>query len=357
MRHNARLRRLLHLILAGTGTLTLLALSEPFRAFAQGPSPLQPASRTAANTAQLFWIVFAVAAVIFLIVEALLIYAIIRYRRQFPDDMPEQVHGNTRLELMWTIIPALILVVLFGFTLRALQFERNAPPDAMVVEVIGRQWFWEFNYPETEVTVNSREGDLVLPADVPVVLEIRSADVIHSWWVPELAGKMDAIPGHTNTLWFAAEEGVYAGQCAEFCGLSHYDMLFDVVAVPEAEFAAWMDSQIALAGEFQPIGDDMETPLPVGDPINGAQLFNEELGCNSCHSLDGTQLVGPTMQGMAERAEDRMPEFDAETYLRHSILLPCEYLVDGFTCVMPQNYGERLEAQDLADVIAYLMEQ
>ena len=355
MTHNVKMMRLKRLARGAAAGLAV-ALSAPLQALAQAPSPLQPASPNAARTAQLFWVTFGIAAVVFVVVEVLLIYAVVRYRRKFPDDIPEQVHGNTRLEVVWTIIPALILVSLFGLTLNNLRLERRAPADAMVVEVTGRQWFWEFNYPETEITVSSREGDLIIPAEEPVAFEIRSADVIHSFWVPELAGKMDAIPGHTNTVWFEADEGTYAGQCAEYCGLSHYDMLFDVVAVPREEFDAWIGDQIAQAAEFQPIGTDLESPLPEGDAAHGEQLF-EELGCNSCHSLDGTTLVGPSMEGIGERAAERRPELDAVAYLRESILLPCDYLVEGFTCVMPQNYGERLEAQDLADVIAYLLEQ
>lgn len=356
MRHHAKIEKLKRLALAGAAIITL-ALVIPLRALAQSPSPLQPGSPNAAATAQLFWITTGIAAVIFVIVEALLVFAIIRYREKYPGDIPEQVHGNTRLEIVWTIIPALILVALFGLTLPVLRVDRNPPADSMIVEVTGRQWFWEFNYPETEVTINSQEGDLVIPAGRPVIFEVGSADVIHSFWVAELAGKIDAIPGQSHMVWFEAEEGTYAGQCAEYCGLSHYDMLFDVVAVPEAEFQAWMGEQVELAGQFQPIGDDMEEPLPEGDPARGEQLFGQELGCNSCHSLDGTTLVGPTLQNIGETAEGRIPEYDAVTYLRESILLPCEHLADGFTCVMPQNYGERLDAQGVADLIAFLMEQ
>ena len=356
MRHHATLQKLKRLTLASAAIVTL-ALVVPLRVLAQSPSPLAPGSRNAAATANLFWVVSGIAAVIFIIVEALLLYAIIRYRQKYPDDMPEQIHGNTRLEIVWTIIPALILVVLFALTLPVLRNDRNPPADSMVVEVTGYQWFWEFSYPETEVTINSREGDLVIPANRPIIFEVTSADVIHSFWVAELAGKIDAIPGQRHMVWFAAEEGTYAGQCAEYCGLSHYDMLFDVVAVPEAEFQAWMNEQVELAMQFQPIGDDMEQPLPEGDPARGEQLFAQELGCNACHTLDGTQLVGPSLQNISETAEERIEGYDAITYLRESILLPCEYLVDGFTCVMPQNYGERLDAEGLADLLAYLMEQ
>lgn len=354
MSQNANPKWLKRLSLAGA--VVFVMLFTPLTALAQPPSPLRPGSGAARDVADLFWIVTGVAAVVFVVVEALLIFAVIRYRRRFPDETPEQIEGNTRLEVIWTIIPALILLALFGLTLRVLQVQYNAPADAFVVEVTGHQWFWEFNYPETEVTVNSRSDDLYLPADEPVVLEIRSNDVIHSFWVPELSGKMDAIPGHTNTLWFEPEEGTYAGECAEFCGLEHYAMLFDVQVIPREEFDGWMDEQIELASQFQPIGTDMETPLPEGDPANGEALFTE-LGCESCHSLDGTQIVGPTLMNMGERAGEQVEGMAAEAYLREAVVDPCAHVMEGFTCVMPQNFGERLEAQGLADLIAYLQEQ
>lgn len=333
-----------------------LALLFPLRALAQPPSPLAPGSENAASVAALFWIVLGIAAAVFVIVEGLLIYAVLRYRRRYPDEVPPQVHGNTRLEVIWTVIPALIMVTLFSLTLRQLQRERSVPPDAMVVEVTGQQWFWEFTYPETNITANSQSGNLVLPAGRPILFEVRSKDVIHSFWVPELAGKVDAIPGRTTTIWFEAEPGVYAGQCAEYCGLEHYAMLFEVEVLPAAQFDAWMAEQVRLASQFQPIGTDMTSPLPPGDAARGATLFTD-LGCVACHSLDGTQIVGPTAQGIGERAAGRIGGYSAEQYLRESILLPCNYVVEGFTCVMPQNFGERLEAQDLADLIAYLLEQ
>jgi cytochrome c oxidase subunit 2 len=133
-------------------------------------------------------------------------------------------------------------------------------------------------------------------------------------------------------------------------------MLFEVRALPAEEYAAWMQDQIELAAQFQPIGTDLVTPLPTGDPASGEALFTE-LGCNSCHTPDGSQLVGPTVLGLGERAATRIDGYDAEQYLRESILLPCVQVIDGFTCVMPQNFGERLEAKDLADIIAYLLEQ
>jgi len=347
--------------------LGLLAafLAFPHAALAQDPnppSPLTPASNLAAQTAQLFWVVISIGGAVFVIVNALLIYALLRYRRRDADEMPEQIHGKNRLELVWTVIPSIIMLVLFGVTLDTLLKQERVPADAMVIEIIGHQWYWEVNYPDTEVSLRN---EVVIPVGQPVQFEITSVDVIHSFWIPELAGKMDAIPGHTNTLWFeVTREGDYAGQCAEFCGLQHYAMLFDVRALPAEGFTAWMDEQVFLASQFQPVYPDPNQPLdlatlelPTGDPTRGETLYVETFKCTACHSLDGSQLVGPSALGLGQRAGDRVADYTAEQYLIDSILRPCDYVVDGFTCVMPQNFGQQMEAQDLADVVAFLLEQ
>lgn len=341
--------------------LLLIAAIFPAQVSADPPSPLDPASGIARDTADLFWIVIGIGTVVFVIVNILLVYAIVRYRRRDEDELPVQIHGNSTLEIIWTVIPALIMIALFWLTFDLLREQRQAPAEAMVVEVIGHQWYWEFNYPETEVSILNQ---LVLPVNEPVQFEITSVDVIHSFWVPELAGKMDAIPGHTTTLWFEVDKtGTYVGQCAEFCGLEHYAMLFDVEAMPRDDFDAWMDEQIFLASQFTAVYEDpeqrldiAELRLPTGDAATGEQLFIE-LGCNACHSLDGSQLVGPSQLGVGNRAGSEIDGYTAEEYLIESILRPCDYLQDGFTCAMPQDYGQRMEAQDLADVITYLLEQ
>ncbi|GAB4469534.1 MAG: cytochrome c oxidase subunit II [Anaerolineae bacterium] len=363
MKRTHRLPRTLRWIAVGIALILLIGLL-PGQAFAQTdpPSPLLPSSNIAEDTAGLFWIVITIGGVVFVLVNVLIIYAIIRYRRRDEDEMPAQVHGNTRLEILWTVIPALIMVVLFGLTLDMLLEQEQAPPDAMVVEVIGRQWFWEFRYPDTEVSLRN---ELVLPVGVPIQFQITSADVIHSFWIPELAGKMDAIPGHTNTLWFEiTNEGHYAGQCAEFCGLEHYAMLFDVTALSQEDYDAWMEEQVFLASQFQAVYPDATQPLdlaglilPTGDAARGETLFAETYACTACHSLDGSQLVGPSVQGLGQRAGTRISGYTPEQYLIESILRPCDYVVSGFTCVMPQNYGQQMEAQDLADLIAYLLQQ
>lgn len=361
MKRIKSVRTLNRVALAAFGLL-LMILTFPGTAFADPnpPSPLSPGSNVASDVANLFWLTITIGIVVFFIVMALLTFVIIRYRRRDEDEIPEQVHGNTTLELVWTVIPALIMLVLFGLTLDLLFKQEQVPADAMVIEVVGRQWFWDIEYPETGVRLRN---EVVIPAGRPVAFEITSADVIHSFWIPELSGKMDAVPGHTNLLWFVAEPGQYAGQCAEFCGLEHYAMLFDVTVLPEQEYLAWEEEQVFIASQFTPVYPDPAIELdpttlilPIGDAAAGDGKF-VELGCNSCHSLDGTVLVGPSLQGYAARAEGRSAEWTAEQYTIDAILRPCDFVVGGFQCVMPQNFGTLLEEQDLANLIAYLLDQ
>ncbi|MGF1505995.1 MAG: cytochrome c oxidase subunit II, partial [Anaerolineae bacterium] len=250
------------------------ALILPMTVGAAPPSPLNPASNIARDLSQLFWIVLAIAGVLFFFVECLLIYTIIRYRRRYEHEMPEQIHGNPTLEIVWTVIPTLIMIALFVLTLDVANRARQTPDDAYVIEVGGRQWFWEFSYPDTEITIFTPADDLFIPADTPVEFQITGGDVIHSFWVPEIAGKYDAIPGTVNVFWVTVDEGTYAGQCAEFCGLEHYNMLFDVRAVPQAEFDEWMAEKVAEAEALaaNTAGTDLTTELPPGDAARGELL-------------------------------------------------------------------------------------
>lgn len=339
-----------------TGFLLLTALAVPTLALAAPPSPLLPASDNAKRISDLFTLVASIAAAVFVIVETLLIVAIVRFRRRSDDEMPVQVHGNRILEITWTLIPAGILVGLFAMAVPVMNFEWTAPSNPMIVEVTGRQWQWEFKYPDTGVSTSKQ---LYIPTGKPILLELKSSDVIHSFWVPQLAGKTDAIPGYSNTMWFQADQpGTYDGQCAEYCGLQHYSMLLQVIAMQPADFKAWMDEQVKEASTFTPVGTDINNPpLPPGDPSRGADLYKSQ-GCASCHTLDGSPLVGPSFQGLASRAGTRKPGYSAELYLRESIVQPCAYVVEGFTCVMPQDFGtKKLNKQMLADLIAFLLQQ
>src|SRR3989442_5373971 len=218
------------------------------------PSVFAPVSTPAFAIRELSFLVLAIVTFIFVVVAGLTVYAIIRYRRRPGDDgrEPPQVYGSTQIELAWTVVPFLIVIVLFLTTARYIfAIERHAaPPDALEITVVGNQWWWEIRYPGLGiVTANELHvpvSDATRPT--PTFITLESADVIHSFWVPQLAGKMDVIPNKTNRVWIDPQTpGTYVGQCAEYCGLQHALMLLIVVVHPREEFDRWVAVQQAPA--------------------------------------------------------------------------------------------------------------
>ena len=228
---------------------------------------------------------------IFVVVQVLLLVAVFKFRERDPKAIPKQVRGSAFLEIAWTIIPAVILTFIAFPTVAAIFRTQATPPkDALRVKVIGHQWWWEFQYPDLGVTTAS---DLHLPAGRPVSLEIVSTDVIHSFWVPQLGGKRDAIPGSVTRITLTADTpGEYYGQCAEFCGASHANMRhLAVVHAPEA-FTAWVarEKEAAL------------TP-PDGSPAAaGLQVYRVSL-CVGCHAVRGVSGggIGPDLTHFGSR--------------------------------------------------------
>jgi cytochrome c oxidase subunit 2 len=245
----------------------------------------------------IFWAALGV----FVVVEGLLVYAVFRFRQRAGDAIPSQIHGNTRIEIAWTIAPALILLVIAVLTFRT-QAENSAQPtNALPIQVIGHQWWWEFQYPnEKVVTAN----DVYIPVGQPVQFQMTGADVIHDPWIPKLAGKTDAIPGHINYISFtASHEGVYRGLCAEFCGEQHAVMRFRVVAVQPDVFQRWVQQHQAPPGA--PAGGGDAARLGPGDPARGQQAFLKPTNlCITCHTIAGTQAVaqvGPNLTYLGDR--------------------------------------------------------
>ena len=225
---------------------------------------------------------------IFVVVELLLLYALLRFRSTRRDsEVPSQVHGFTALEIAWTLIPAAILFFIAIPTVRTIFQVQGAPPDTdpLEITVIGHQWWWEFQYPELGfVTAN----ELHVPEGRTANLSLSSADVIHSFWVPQLGGKRDLNPGSENRLWFTpTETGVYHGQCAELCGTSHANMRMRVFVDDSATFDAWA------AAMREPVAPDSA----------GAMTFLIS-GCAACHSIAGTPAqgkVGPNLTNFGRR--------------------------------------------------------
>ncbi len=256
-------------------------------------SIFDPRSTPADEIFTLARLVLGICAAIFVVVVALLAYCIVRFRRRPGDDdrEPPQIYGSNQIELAWTVIPLLIVFVLFLVTTRTLiAVERAAQPaDALQVRVIGHQWWWEFRYPGGDVVT---ANELHVPVGRPTVLTLESADVVHSFWVPQLNGKTDVIPNRVNRMWIAPREaGRYLGQCAEYCGTQHARMLLSVIAHPTAEFDAW------LAAQRQPAAVDPAAQA-------GRDLF-QSVACINCHRIGGTVadgVFGPDLTHLMSRA-------------------------------------------------------
>jgi len=246
-------------------------------------------------------LVLSVTLAIFLIVGGLLVYALIKFRHRPTDSdhEPAQIYGSTQIELSWTVIPILIVVTLFLTTTRVIWQTEAAPKPAGAVDVIvvGHQFWWEYKYPKLGVVT---ANELHIPASdpshpTPTYLEMSSADVSHSFWVPRLAGKTDLIPNRVNTMWMdPSQPGLYLGQCAQYCGTQHAKMLLRVYVDSPADFAAWIKKQ------QQPATRDLS-----GNPLaqEGQKIF---LGtaCISCHAVAGTPAngrFGPDLTHLASR--------------------------------------------------------
>jgi len=256
-----------------------------------GLDTFNPASPEAQAIARLFGRTLVVMAAIFVFVAALITIAIVRYRARPGAPEPAQDFGSLRLEIAWTIGPVVIVILLFGLTVHAMRTADPPKTDgAPDLRVVGHQWWWEVNYLQSGVVT---ANEIHIPAGRQLLVELHSADVIHDFWVPRLARKIDVIPGRANRVWLrAGEPGVYQGACAEFCGNQHAWMRFIVVAHAPDEFAAWQSLMLRVPA------------VPTsGIAARGAQIFRDQ-ACINCHTIVGTpgnQRIGPDLTHLATR--------------------------------------------------------
>jgi cytochrome c oxidase subunit 2 len=238
-----------------------------------------PASTPANSIFGLSLFVLAITATIFIIVASLLTYAVVKFRKRADDDgrEPAQVYGSNQVEIAWTVIPVLIVVVLFMATARVIaSVQRTVPDNALQVVVVGHQFWWEYRYPGLKVVT---ANELHVPVGSPTTLKLLSADTDHSFWVPRLAGKTDLIPNRANSMWIDPQEaGLYLGQCAQYCGTQHAKMLLRVYVQSRDDFDRWIQQQ--------------SRPAQLSDSVSEGRHIFEATACVNCHAVAGTSADG-----------------------------------------------------------------
>ncbi|HYU08826.1 MAG TPA: cytochrome c oxidase subunit II [Gemmatimonadales bacterium] len=314
--------------------LFLTACSGPFP-----QSVFAPKSDFSTEVDGLFKNIFWWAVVVFIIVETILLVAIARYRARPGAATPKPVHGHTALEIGWTLAPALILVFIAVPTMRTIfATAGHAPEGALRVEVIGHQWWWEYRYPALNI---GTANELHIPAGTAIQLDMTSADVIHSFWVPRLGGKRDLTQGRTNRIAFRTDSvGEYWGQCAEFCGTSHANMRLRVIVQPDSVFERWVDQQRAAPA----------APAQGSPAEHGQQVFRRS-ACIGCHTITGVSagMVGPNLNHVGGRGTIAGALFPNTAESLHRWIMNAPSLKPG-ALMPPQN----LSGPDLDAVIAYL---
>lgn len=304
----------------------------------QSPSPLSPASTNATAISNLFYLIFGIAVAVFVIVESLLLYSVIRFQRKSDDEMPKQVHGNPKLEIAWTLAPAIVLAVVFGVTFQTINSLAEMPKDSLKIKVTGHQWWWQVEYPDLGIVT---ANEIHLPMGQAASFTVESKDVIHSFWVPELGGKIDMIPGKRNQTWFRPlSPGTFHGQCAEFCGMAHANMRFTVIVERSDQFNAWVGKQQAAA---EP---------PVTDLAKRGQQEFLQGACASCHTVNGTSAkgnVGPDLTHIASRQTFAAGTMEMNTDNLRAWLHDPQAIKPG--SLMPNL---KLSADQISVLIAYL---
>jgi cytochrome c oxidase subunit 2 len=331
------------LAMAAVAVCAAFALaSAPDPAIAQAMSypqtTLEPKSEVARSIDDILdgiviWVI-----IIFVVVEAALVVTVLRFRRRPGGPPAKPIHGNTALEIGWTLAPAIILAFIAVPTVKVI-FENAKPtPGDIVVRAVGHQWWWEFQYPGKGVLT---ANELHLPVNRTVSLELESADVIHSFWIPAFAGKKDLIPGRTNHLWFTPEvTGTFSGQCAEFCGTSHANMYFKVVVQTQEDFDAWVAQQKA--------------PVPAPDSTSlaarGLAIYQKSQ-CVACHMIDGVSygVIGPNLSKMSSRTTIAAGMFPNDDEHLREWILNAPALKPGSLMLK-----QELSDDDLTAIVAFL---
>jgi cytochrome c oxidase subunit II len=366
------------LVLAAVAAVVVLAGCSEVQNNRQ--NSLQPKGPQAQKIDDLFVpiLVLAIVIGIAIIIATVVLATKFRYRPG-KNENPKQIHGNTRLEIGWTIVPALLLAIVAVPTVATVfDLAENPGPSALQVTVEGKQWWWQFSYPEEKIVT---ANELVIPTGRDVFVKLtacngtgqsRTCNVIHSFWVPELSGKMDVVPGQTNTLTLSADEpGTYLGQCAEYCGLSHANMRFRVIAKSPADYEQWVDEQ--KQGPVNALfASDGTTPAGPTE-----ELLVKTFLCTNCHVFDDSSRAayGPNLTHLASRSTFASGEYalNKQNLTRWVRNAPSMIPMSSSDCRLPPGEGicvgmpsfiedtppgeESMTDQQANDIADWLLEQ
>lgn len=295
------------------------------------------ASTFADNVDALYYFIHYLSLFFYVLIVGAIIYFIFRYRRGHREGSGPT--HNLPLEITWSVIPLILLLAMFLWGFRGFMDMSLAPRGAEEIKVVGRQWMWQFQYPNGF----SQIGELHVPVGKPIKLVMSSEDVLHSFFVPTFRQKLDVIPGRYTSIWFEATMlGEHIVFCTEFCGDAHSDMLAKIVVHTPEDYAAWVEKAAQ---------EDTTTPLPE----LGERLYTSK-ACFTCHSNDGSVKVGPSFQGLfgsTRQFADGGSAVADETYLRQSMLEPAARIVQGFAPAMPSFQGQ-LRDREIEALIAYI---
>lgn len=296
-------------------------------------------STIAEGTDALFNFITTTSIILLIGITIAIVYFSWKYRRRSENDVTPVITHNSALEISWSVIPLILVMIVFGWGLSGYVNLTTAPDDSYEIRVVGKSWLWEFHYENGFVSVN----ELHVPVNRPVRLVMSSDDVLHSLYIPDFRVKMDVLPNRYTSLWFeATQTGESVIYCTEYCGMAHSNMLATAFVHEQEDFETWL----LTAGAA-----DLDR-----DPVElGAELITRN-ACQTCHSSDGTSLQGPTFLGLfgSERVmEDGERIIADENYIRESILDPNVKIVEGYLPVMP-SYAGTLSDRQIDAIIAYL---
>ena len=289
----------------------------------------------------LFYVIFWLSAILMVGLLLFGFFFIISGKRQHDSQLAtKQITHNVKLEVIWTVIPTLIVMIIFVWGFKEYLVMRTTPPNALEVYVTGKKWFWEFTYPNGKKAID----ELVVPANQPIKLIMSSDDVLHSFFLPNLRTKRDVIPNRYTILSFESTKlGNFNIFCTEYCGDQHSNMIAVLKVVDDADYASFLNEV------------DFDDSIPLSE--SGKKIYTKK-GCNACHSIDGTNMVGPTWKGLYKKTKqftDGSAAKSDEVYLKESILFPQRKIVKGYQPVMP-SYQGLLVDKEIEAIIEYIKE-